>query len=451
MKTGTRTALIVAIVITLMIGLNLLLYVKPEPPPEDEFSGDRSSYSGRPYGSLGYYTFLEESRFPVGRWRKAYTDLPQSPETRTLFVIAPSPEYAPTRKELGALKTWVSNGGVVVIFDRTLRLELGRRLLTTGERLPAFEDKSGSIFENGLVQAALPWQPSPLFQGVKRIAVSEYATTVRLEVAPPSLPKSDAPFDDEAAEPAAAEPTTEPKDEPGLALVPLAGSAGKTFFGEIRYGKGRILCIADPYVIANNGIREGDNAAFARNIAVRTLNLTENGDGKIMFDEYHHGRRDSGKGLIGTLSYFRGTPAPWMALHLIACGVLILYTAGRRFARPLPMKKRSRASSLEFVSAMAQIQKVAESHDLAIENFYIRFHRRLCRYGGVPPTASLKDISDAVAKRSGKTASEIRALVERCTEILNGKSTTEREMLKLTRAIRTMEDELQLNKISTRS
>jgi hypothetical protein len=301
-----------------------------------------------------------------------------------------------------------------------------------------------------------------MFGGVKRLALSEEATEVRLvardtSAPPPSGPKTPkTKSDDDADEDTGfgeqededlplfgppEEKKASPEDLTEIGFLPLAGADGVPFFGELRYGKGRVLCLTDPYVIANNGIKDGDNATFSLNLASAALGDAGRDD-RIVFDEYHHGFSESGRGMSGMYTYFRGTPVPWIALHLTVCGLLVAFTVGRRFARPLPMARRNRASTLEFVDAMAQIQQSAESYDLAIENLYTRFHRAICRYAGVPTTAPLKLIAESTARRSGREASEVRALLERCQEIIAGKQTTEAEMVKLARRMRELETDL---------
>lgn len=456
--------LIIAVIIAGLIGLNLLFYVKPEPPQENEQTGDRSTYCARAFGTLGYYSLLDESGYPVGRWRRPYTELKDSPAVRALVVIAPPPQMNPGKKEFEALKAWVAQGGTVVIFDRQITLDFGKQLVITGRALPSLKDTNSSVFEKSILHAADPWQPVPVFKDVKRLALSEFATELRFaprggeppppdekkpkKKAKPESDEDDGGFGEEDEEEdlpplfgPPEEKKTLPEDLTEIGFLPLAGSEGRAFFGELRYGKGRVLCLTDPYVVANNGIKEGDNATFALNLA--SVALKDAGrDDRLVFDEFHHGHRESDKGVSGLYAYFRGTPVPWIALHLTVCGLLVAFTLGRRFARPLPMPRRNRASTLEFVDAMAQIQQTAESYDLAIENLYTRFHRSICRYAGVPTTTPLKLIAESAARRSGREVSEIRSLLERCQEIIGGKQTTEAEMVKLARRMRELEADL---------
>ena len=59
-------------------------------------------------------------------------------------------------------------------------------------------------------------------------------------------------------------------------------------------------------------------------------------------------------------------------------------SAGGCFARPLPLRRERRTTNLEFVSSMATITRLARATDLAMQNVYWDFRKRLCRYSGLP-------------------------------------------------------------------
>src|SRR5439155_14931398 len=65
----------------------------------------------------------------------------------------------------------------------------------------------------------------------------------------------------------------------------------------VQRGKGRVIIVADPSILTLRGLRRGDNLRFLVNVA--DLHA---GEGKIFFDEYHHGLR-SGGGFWGYLHY----------------------------------------------------------------------------------------------------------------------------------------------------
>jgi hypothetical protein len=71
--------------------------------------------------------------------------------------------------------------------------------------------------------------------------------------------------------------------------LPLWWVGGKPAAVLLRHGKGRVIVVADPGILTNRGISRDDNVFFLRNVA--ELNAR---DGRVYFDEYHHGFRSAG-------------------------------------------------------------------------------------------------------------------------------------------------------------
>ena len=163
------------------------------------------------------------------------------------------------------------------------------------------------------------------------------------------------------------------------------------------------MFLSDPFVVANNGIARGANL----NLALNLMDALGGAKQKIFFDEYHHGYHSQGNALM---NYFRGTPVPWVFAQLLFVAVLIAYTYGKRFARPLPMPQPDRHSPLEFVGSMASLQQAAQARDLALENIYPRFKTRLCRTLGLPATAPPNTIIGRLKRRVQVPESEVELL-----------------------------------------
>ncbi len=86
-------------------------------------------------------------------------------------------------------------------------------------------------------------------------------------------------------------------DGPGV--VPLWSIGDRPGAVLLRHGRGRILVLADPTLLSNQGLRQQDNVMLPRNLALLSAR-----DGKVYFDEYHHGLQSSG-GFWGYLGYHR--------------------------------------------------------------------------------------------------------------------------------------------------
>jgi hypothetical protein len=195
------------------------------------------------------------------------------------------------------------------------------------------------------------------------------------------------------------------------------------------YGDGRIVLLSDPYIAANNGIRLRDNLQIALNIVTASAGL-------IAFDEYHQGRGVTQNALIG---YFSGTPVLALCGQLCLLLVLLLWTKGHRFARPLPLPQIDRRSRLEFVASMAELQERSRAFDLAIENIYSRTRRVLARYAGVDYNTPRSEVAARVAARSSLDSHQLETLMRQCEETINGAPVNWRRSIDLVKRLREVE------------
>jgi hypothetical protein len=213
-------------------------------------------------------------------------------------------------------------------------------------------------------------------------------------------------------------PVVHMSDERGALLVDFAR------------GRGRVVVLSDPFIVANRGINRADNLQLAANI------ITGASDGLIAFDEFHQGRGATRNQFI---AYFAGTPVLAMCAQLFLLAAAVVWTLGRRFGRPLPAPRVDRRSKLEFVASMAELQQRAHSFDLAIENIYGRTRRALARYGGTDVSAPRAAIAAAVAARSGRSRGEIESLMRECEDAIDGAPVTPRRSLALVASLRELE------------
>ncbi len=200
------------------------------------------------------------------------------------------------------------------------------------------------------------------------------------------------------------------------------------------HGKGRIVLLSDPFIVANNGISRADNLQLS-------INVVTDGGGLIAFDEFHQGRGATRNALI---QYFEGTPILALFGQFGLIVLAIVWSRGRRFARPLPLPQVDRRSSLEFVASMAELQQRARAHDLALENIYGRVRRVLVRYAGLNNNSPRTAIAARVAARSGLKQLQLEALMRNCEETINGAPTTAKEALRMAKRLRQIESTLGL-------
>jgi Domain of unknown function (DUF4350) len=399
----------VAIVLGVLAGLSALGSVELEREPEREYQPVRSSYNAGPTGTRAFYQLLDESGAPVARWRESFASLAAGGTEAALITVGPFPlgEGVP-ESETRALREWVAAGGRALVISRWPREQFGD---------PAIEvARQGDSDDWGLPPERLVdersddliAQPTGLARGLRGLAVSRLASRLRFRPA---------------------------GDEKGAPVVHLGDGDGAVL-ADFDYGRGRVIFLSDPFVVANNGIARGANLALALNL-VGALG----GDGRrILFDEYHHGHRGEGNALIG---YFRGTPAPWLLAQGLLLAALVGYSAGRRFARPLPLPREDRHSPLEFVGSMASLQQAAEARDLALENIYPRFKAKLTRALGVPARARPPEIAAALGRRRLDVApAELLRTLEESEQALAGEPIDDHRLVALVATMRRVSAQL---------
>jgi hypothetical protein len=471
-----RFAIIVtiALVVLLLVALNAASYVSEEPKRDSEFSPDRSTYNSGSTGTRALYDFLSETNRPVMRWREAPGALLKGKAGAawpTTFVVIGETRVDFDEGEAKDLLRWVEGGGRLVIIDRQPDARLlpssgNWRVSTQLVQLPtpdAHSDNSDEMTAG--VPLAHATQPTALTLGVERVLPSRFAALVKIAADPkPSTSPSQGQTtganstgrgsstdearvdDDEEAPPpppvparkngppAPADDGLPPRDASPAPVVHLADYRG-ALLADYPHGLGRIVVLSDSFIVANKGIFKEDNLRLAVNV------LTSAG-GIVAFDEYHQGRALAQNEL---LRYFNGTPLVAMLIQLGVIVLAVLWTNGRRFARPLPVPQVDRRSSLEFVASMAELQQRARAYDLAIENIYMRTRRVLARFAGVDNGSPRALIAERVAARSPKlNRSELEALMFECEEAINGAPVDAKRSLALIARLREVERSLGL-------
>jgi hypothetical protein len=390
MKRSTSAVLLVLIIFFFLVALNFLFFVDTQTAEETEATGNRSSYRTTPYGTQAFYTLLEETGYPVTRLEKPYNEITGRDDIGTLILIALPDEGSPSKVEFDALNDWVESGKQLIIIDQTVHLnkELGDIEADTTFAMPKSEVKF--------------LQPTRYTFAVERVKTGEAATRIRLN---------------------------------SRSAVYHIGDDTGALLADTKIKEGRVVFLTDPHIVANNGIKEADNVILALNL------LADRPQGRIAFDEFHHGYGSHAAG-EGVLAYFRGTPVPWIFWQGVLIAALVAYTFGRRFARPLPLRRERRTTNLEFVSSMATITRLARATDLAMQNVYWDFRKRLCRYSGLPSNVDSAQLAARAARRARLNEQELARLLMLCDQVSRGRAISDAELLKLVTRIREIESQV---------
>ncbi len=434
---------LIAVVVVLVL-INAASYVKVEATPETESAPDRSTYNAGPTGTRALYDFLREAGYDVTRWRDSTSALLSStgPKPATVVVVGET-KFPFTNNESKELLLWVESGGRLVVVGRLPQRELlpksGDWVVRAVMTNFPWADLDPTDFEamTREVKPVAPSQPTLLATNVEKILPSRFASAFTLTHMPP--PKKNSASEEEEAN-ADSEPTLEPATptKNGATVSPAPVAAFRNDRGalvvEYPHGKGRIILLSDPYIVANNGLSRADNLQLA-------INIVAGGGGVIAFDELHQGRASTNNALI---RYFEGTPVLAICAQLMLIAVAVVWSRGTRFGRPLPLAQVDRRSSLEFVASMAELQQRARAHDLALENIYSRVRRVLVRHAGLTHNSPRTEIARRVALRSKLDEKQLESLMRSCEETINGARTNAKETVRLARRLRELEAQLGL-------
>ncbi|HEY0545557.1 MAG TPA: DUF4350 domain-containing protein [Pyrinomonadaceae bacterium] len=456
-----RLAIIItiAVVLVLLIALNATSYVRIEKTSDLESQPDRSTYNAGATGTRALYALLQESGREVLRWTEEPVSLLNQPRMRAATFVVVGETAIPIKKEEAeSLLRWVEGGGRLVIIDRSPNPNLlpptghwnFTTVLTQYPSNDVQSDNPEQMTEG--VQPVQPGQPTLLTQQVESVMPSRFAGLINFydkkeqetassstnagqppevvvdedEVgsdSPPPPPPKAAPYLKSSQPPAPV------KEDSSLAPVAHIYDNRGALLIDYRHGAGQIILLSDPFIIANNGISRADNLQLA-------LNTVAGRSGVILFDEYHQGHAVARNRLI---AYFAGTPVLAMFGQFVLIVLAVMWTRGRRFARPLPLPYIDRRSKLEYVASMAELQQRSRAYDLAIENIYARTRRVLARYAGVDNKSPRGEIAARVAARSKLDRHRLETLMHHCEDAINGAPTTSSQSLALVAGLREVE------------
>lgn len=480
----------VIIVIGLLIGLNAASYVQRETIADNEVDPNRSTYNTGATGTRAFYELLSETGRRVTRWQEPMSKLSEyNRSAPSVFVIV-----GETRREIDAedakqILDWTATGGTLVLIDREPAKELvmttaNWRLLLSypSESLSFAIDPANSNQMTDKTPAAKAAQPSIFTAKINAVQPSRFAGSVSFERysdAAANLPKinthpepvendtgfsenSNLKFENKSGQdtggfrltqplpPPPPKPAAENENEAGdtedevppanpsqIAPVVHLSNGEKNILVDVPFGSGRIIFLTDPFIVSNGGVNLVDNAQIGINTVAST-------GGTIAFDEYHQGYGASDNRLV---EYFAGTPVFPILGQIFLLIALISFSQSRRFARPLPAHNPDRLSKLEYVAAMAQLQQRTKGYDLAIENIYTDFRRRVSRLLGVDnQSTSRKDLARLLSERLERDRQEIYNLMRKCEDIMHGEPTNKKTVLNLTGELREIEETLGLRR-----
>lgn len=432
--------IVVILAIGLLVAINSISYVTEKDKADTELTANRSTYHTGPTGARAIYDFLNESNYKVTRWRDVPDHLFTGAGERVkTFVIIGNTRVPIDEEHAELLQLWVERGGRLVIIDRKFDPQLlpkagDLKLFTHQKEYPVIDvDPADSNQMTLNVKPAAPALPTALTRNVEDVLPSRYSAVIKFT--DQNVPNS-SDHDNKPSIPKQLQPeTVDTAGSPAPVVHMLTGgNQSGPLLVDYAHGKGRVVLLSDPYIVSNGGIGLRDNLQLAVNLLAST-------DGVTAFDEFHQGRAVTHNAMV---NYFAGTPVLPIFGQLVLLILVVIWTRGRRFARPVPLPFVDRRSSLEFVASMAELQQRAKAFDLAIENVYARTRRVLARYAGLDYNSPRSEIAARVASRSRLDAHELETLMRQSEEAINGAPITEKQSVHLVKRLRETEKALGL-------
>ena len=400
-----------------------LLLQRPSHSPDRP---DRSSYHAGPEGSQALYQWLGVSGYQTQRWRDSYQVLEEEMGPALLIVIglSASGEVPLRKEEVRSLHDWLRQGGRLLLLSEYPAIPFDGtplEVISPDRRLQSPAGRDG-------IEVA-PSQPTHLTHSIHQLITARDATRLSLSrprLPPPPRSEQKGLKGDEAATPFLEAPVIHVEDATGALLA------------DFQAGEGRVVLLTDASLFSNQGLPKGDNLRLAQRLIEELTRAPEGSKSKrplpILFDEYHHGYHSERNNL---LAYFQGTPTLWILLQGLLLGTALIFVAGKRFARPLPLRSPDRHSPLEFLSSIASLRQAAEARDLAIESIYPRFRQSLCRRLGCSvQTPNEELLSRLVVHHVPIPPRILQLLLLEAELVLNGQPIDDRRLLRLVQQLR---------------
>lgn len=312
---ASRTEVAAAIGLVALLAALGSVFGRSQNSPDDP---RRSTFVDAPRGLHALHMLLAE----VGAHPRRASEPPAASEPVDHTLVLAEPSESLTRRETAELVEWVDAGGrLVVVAGVPMDAVLGGGA-------NALLAKFGVTMRPGAV---------PTGAGVRVLDAAAARDMHGVEWRPAASV--------EAAD--AVAPVT---------IETLATAAGACVAGRIARGEngGELVVLADAGLLENDSLGRGDNAVFA----VRVLLARASDEGRVVFDEYHHGFGDTGSRdhvVAVMLAMVHGT-WPGRALLVIAlAGLVWVAGAGVRFGSPAPEPAPPRRAMSEHAEALGRI------------------------------------------------------------------------------------------------
>ena len=322
--------------------LSVLLANLSTPKHSDPVAQRPSTFFTDPTGARALLLVMRRLLPGAEQWRRPLHMLPRDGITGASSLIVADPKVPLGTSELAALNRWLADGGQLILLSQNGWPVRGRLGTQNGSAAPAENSNDGAEGDAREPAATYLSRYAPALRWTK-------PANFKVEPASgSSIPAEDVKlrWRDSFAEIDGAES--------------IAAADHQTLAVELKVGRGRIIAIADPTMASNASLRRSDNAVWLVSLVAAW------GNGRVLFDEYHHGFGD--KRSAASLAWaFSKTPWGWCLWQIAAAGLLYIFSYRRRFGRVSEPPTFERSSPLDLVDARAGIFRAARAHRLATQ------------------------------------------------------------------------------------
>lgn len=316
-----------------------------------------ASFSTAPEGARALQLWLEELGYATNAEPLPAFRIPE--QTQLVLMLEPFINITP--QEWHAIDEWVEQGGTLLLAGQG-----------GGLFLAAYHYNFNLSYLTGQASALTPQTPlftSPALVEPASVQTNAYFNTTRTDF-----------------------------------VTHLAVPEGPVLLS-FNQGAGRVILSAAPFPFSNAGLKEKENPALVLNILA-----IAGRPGTVWFDEWHHGLQAGQAEVTGFGNWLRRTPAG----HALLYGALVIFVAlalsGRHFGRPIPLPKEiSRRAPLEYITAIANLNRRAGHRSAVLRQYHHRLKRGLGQRYRLDPTlpdeaylaqlAQLKPDLDQIALR----------------------------------------------------
>lgn len=400
--------------------LSVLLANLSTPKHGDPIAQRPSTFFTDPTGARGLLLVMRRLLPAAQQWRRPFHMLPRDGVDGASSLIVADPKIPLGKRELESLNRWLTDGGQLILLSRNgwpLRDRLGADNEST-EQAEQSNDGTVKEIEDELYNETDSETAQPTATFLSRYAPGlRWAKPANFRVEPAvgtSIPAEDVKL----------------RWRRSFAQVDgaksIAAANSEALAVEIKVGEGRIVAIADPTMVSNGALRRSDNAVWLVSLVAGW------GDGRVLFDEYHHGFGD--KRSAASLAWaFAKTPWGWCLWQIAAAGLLYTFVYRRRFGRISEPPTFERSSPLDLVDARAGIFRAAGAQRLATRLMVQNLSQELSQAHG--RTIDVTSLSAQAGKRiatqiAPESLAELQALAAKSER---GEKLSEREFIEVGR------------------